>query len=227
MLRGLSCNLNISRCDILDELREDRLKSVYHQFANKVQPNKDTARNITAINKRLFDVPATGTGKEVNLIYHEQTRSWLFSAWHHPGYYVEVYAKTEVDITRNDQAQSDSARAPLPRKEQWGVKLWHERWTGLFKQNRELGIGRKTTWQPTEAQFFPSQGYLDAESMEGTEAEDGAGFAALMSFVRDVEDMVKGSRHGARSGVVAAAQPTAVAVIPHGSAVRDLICLLD
>jgi hypothetical protein len=91
-----------------------------------------------------------------------------------------------------DPVKPESIPCPWPRQEQWGIRVFHERWQGLFKENQELGIGKKTKWQPTEAQFFPSDGYMDHVDMEGTEAEVGAGFQELMRVLKVVENVAMG-----------------------------------
>lgn len=142
-------------------------------------------------NKRLFTVPATGTGSQVNLRSYEQYRTWLFSIGH-GGYFVELFIKSTIDIIPADPTSPSSGCKPQPRREHWGLRVWHESWAGLFKENKDLGIGKKTKWQPTEAQFFPSAGYFDYAEMEGTEAEVGAGFGELLRVLKTVEDIAMG-----------------------------------
>lgn len=174
----------------MNELREDKLRPVYHQFANKVHP---ITRNSAMLlkDKRLFDVPATGTSSEVKLRYYEQCRSWFFSIGS-SGYFAELYTKSAVDVIPDNLTKPEGTPKPWPRQEQWGMRVWHDRWAGLFNENKELGIGKKTKWQPTEAQFFPSEDCLDYVDMEGTEAEVGAGFEALLRAMKTVEDVAMG-----------------------------------
>jgi hypothetical protein len=213
---------------MLNELRENKLRPVYHQFANKVKPEAPKEPMYLAKNKRLFTIPATGTGPQVKLRSCEQSRSWLFSMKDN-GYFVEVYAKSTIDIKPENDHDPQTTCKPRPRKEYWGMRIWHEQWPGLFSQNKELGIGRKTQWLPTEAQFFPSEGNVGFERMEGTEAEVGAGFDALLRAAKAVEDVAFGGKVEEKTAVHAF-DPTAADIdtsIARGSAVGDLLCLLD
>jgi hypothetical protein len=142
-------------------------------------------------NKRLFELPASGVTPLVKLQYYEQIRSWLFSVGT-TGYFVELYIVQQVDVKASDPSKADSKACPWPRQEHWGIRVFHERWDRVFKENQELGIGEKTKWEPTEAQFFPSEDCLDYWDMEGTEAEVGAGFQELMRVLKVVEDIATG-----------------------------------
>lgn len=227
-LSDASYELKIERCDMLNELRENKLRTVYHQFANKVKPEAIKEPMYLAKNKRLFFIPANGTGSQVKLRACEQSRSWLFSM-KDSGYYVEVYAKSMIDIRPENEPDSQTTYKPRPREEFWGMRVWHEQWPGLFSQNKELGIGRNTQWLPTEAQFFPSGEHLGFETMEGLEAEVGAGFDALLRVAKTVEGVAKGAVIEEKKAVHAF-NPIAAdtdALIARGSAVGDLVCFLD
>jgi hypothetical protein len=160
---------------------------------------------MIAKDKRLFDIPATGTGSEVKLVYYEQGRSWAF-CFANTGYFVELYTTATIDVKPADPAKSGDTRKAWPRKESWGVRVWHESWASLFSDNEELGIGRRATWQPTEAQFFPSEGYLDCAEMEGTEAEVGGGFETLLRVMKRVGEVATGVWETRQACVKTAAQ---------------------
>ena len=211
-------------------MREDKLKAVYHQFANKVQANKHATGSLCR-DQMLFDVPSTGTGKEVNLLYFEQRRSWLFEI-KQSGYFVELYTCAPVDVKPKDSTNQNSERSHWQRHEYWGIKIWHEGWSRLFQKNEELGIGEKTSWQPSEAQFFPSEGHADFASMEGTEAEIGAGFEALLRAVQVVEETARpptAQATQAKEVVSDCSRPPVdpLVLLGKSSAVRDLMCLME
>lgn len=173
-------------------LRENKLRPVYHQFADKVEPLPLNPKIISK-GKSLFSVPVINNASQVKLLEHEQTRIWLFSVGN-TGYFVDLYLKATIDIISAVPANANGQQKLQPRQEHWGLRIWHETWPGLFKDNRELGIGKKASWVPKEAQFFPSEGYLDYAEMEGTEAEVGVGFEELLRVMRTVERIAMGTK---------------------------------
>lgn len=141
--------------------------------------------------KQLLSFPAYKNNGLVNLLRYEQSRSWLFTVTG-TGYVVELYTMQEAEPGPAASTKSSHKLQLSLGEEHWGIRVFHDQWDNLFKENRELGIGKTVDWEPTEAQFFPSEGYLDYKDMEGVEAEIGAGFQELMRVLKLVESIAKG-----------------------------------
>ncbi|KIW06816.1 uncharacterized protein PV09_02496 [Verruconis gallopava] len=233
---NLSNNLRISRCEILKELQSQKIKDIHRQFANNIKPNPKIKDFNYAENTSLFQFQEdANTCALLDLKFYEQSRSWLFSIGM-TGYFAELYASGTMEMKKSRKMLRNQLREAWPRKECWAIRVIHERWGSLFKENEDLGIGKKTNWQPTEAQFFPSENYIDTEGMEGTEAEAGAGFLKLQNIVKIVEDIIEADELRERKVESCNLESTFIPSLnpdqgkqnsTYDAAKTDQICLLD
>lgn len=66
----------------------------------------------------------------------------------------------------------------------WSVCVWHSDWDVELQAHSKLKIGQEVAWAKAMPKFFPSNGYGEGDS------EDGTGFQKLMEKLKKLEELM-------------------------------------
>jgi hypothetical protein len=133
-------------------------------------------------NNSFFDFSRIGVNLPIPVRKTEQRRCWQFNIHGSPGYIAEIFTTQTCDY--------DKGTSPKPRIETWGAQIFHEQWDTLFNENQNLEIGERTTWEPTESQFFSIKGSPWYDEREGMEYENGSGYKELLHIMEVVKKVI-------------------------------------
>ncbi|KAJ9668629.1 hypothetical protein H2201_001271 [Coniosporium apollinis] len=112
----------------------------------------------------------------------EQKTAWRFCI-KGSAYICEVAKVSTVILGVRTQLNPPETQICEPR---WSVSVWHSDWDVELQAHSKLKIGEEVPWTDAMPKFFPSNGYGEGDS------EDGTGFQKLMGKLKRLEELVVG-----------------------------------